>query len=114
MVRQWVQRLQESGILQIVAVTNPKKIGYHTMALIGVKAEGKRLPEIAEEIAAYEEVIGALIQRGVMPDDDSREPWFLCYAHSGQDIAETLTVFEGALTEIQQGHQQAAIWDMAA
>lgn len=56
-VRQRVQRLQETGILQIVAVTNPKKIGYHTMALIGVKADGKRLPAIAQEIAAYDEVI---------------------------------------------------------
>ena len=57
MVRQRVQRMTESGLLQLVAVTNPLKIGFHTMALIGVKADGHRLQEIAREIAAFEEVI---------------------------------------------------------
>ena len=54
--------------------------------------------------ALYEELICALIERGAMPDDDSREPWFLCYAHSNQDIAETLAAFEDALTEVTHGH----------
>lgn len=57
MVRQRVQRLTDAEILQIVAVTNPTRIGYHTMALIGVKADGNRLQEIAHKIAAFEEVI---------------------------------------------------------
>jgi Lrp/AsnC family transcriptional regulator for asnA, asnC and gidA len=56
-VRQRLQRLTERGVLQIVAVTNPLKIGYHTMALIGVKADGHRLQEIARQIAAFDEVI---------------------------------------------------------
>jgi Lrp/AsnC family transcriptional regulator for asnA, asnC and gidA len=57
MIRQRVQRLNDRGILQVVAVTNPLKIGYHTMAFIGVKAEGNRLQEIARKIAAFDEVI---------------------------------------------------------
>ncbi len=57
MVRQRYQRLQDAGVLQVVAVTNPLKIGYHTMALIGVKADGNRLREIADEIAQFDEVI---------------------------------------------------------
>ena len=57
MIRQRVQRLSDKGVLQVVAVTNPLKIGYHTMALIGVKADGHRLQEIARQIAAFEEVI---------------------------------------------------------
>lgn len=57
MIRQRVQRLNDQGILQVVAVTNPLKIGYHTMAFIGVKAEGNRLQEIARQIATFEEVI---------------------------------------------------------
>ena len=55
--RQRVQRLNDQGILQVVAVTNPLKIGYHTMAFIGVKAEGQRLQEIARQIATFDEVI---------------------------------------------------------
>ena len=57
MIRQRVQRLNDRGILQVVAVTNPLKIGYHTMALIGVKADGNRLRDIARQIAAFDEVI---------------------------------------------------------
>lgn len=57
MIRQRVQRLNERGVLQVVAVTNPFKIGYNTMAMIGVKADGYRLQEIARQIAAFDEVI---------------------------------------------------------
>ncbi|MBP7961564.1 MAG: Lrp/AsnC family transcriptional regulator [Caldilineaceae bacterium] len=61
MVRQRTQRLTDNGVLQFVAVTNPLKIGYHTMALIGVKADGQRLKEIARQIAAFDEVIYLVI-----------------------------------------------------
>jgi Lrp/AsnC family transcriptional regulator for asnA, asnC and gidA len=64
MIRQRVQRLQEGGVLQFVAVTHPLKTGYHTMALIGVKADGHRLQEIARQIAAFEEVIYLAITAG--------------------------------------------------
>lgn len=57
MIRQRMQRLNDQGILQVVAITNPLKIGYHTMAFIGVKAEGNRLQTIARQIAAFDEVI---------------------------------------------------------
>jgi glutamate-1-semialdehyde 2,1-aminomutase len=42
----------------------------------------------------YLRLIEGAIERGVMPDHDPREPWFLCYAHSDEDIAQTLTVME--------------------
>ncbi len=35
----------------------------------------------------------AAMERGVMPDYDPREPWFLCYAHTDQDIHRTLEVY---------------------
>jgi len=38
-----------------------------------------------------------LIRRGVMPDADGREPWFLCYSLSEQDVAETLNVFNDSV-----------------
>ena len=64
MIRQRVQRLVDAGVLQFVAVTHPLRIGYHTMALIGVKADGHRLREIANQIAAFEEVIYLAITSG--------------------------------------------------
>jgi glutamate-1-semialdehyde 2,1-aminomutase len=50
----------------------------------------------------YERLAMALIDRGVMPDGDGREPWFLCYSHGEQEIAETLTAFEEAAKEAKQ------------
>lgn len=64
MIRQRVQRLQDGGVLQFVAVTHPLRTGYHTMALIGVKADGHRVQEIARQIAAFEEVIYLAITAG--------------------------------------------------
>lgn len=64
MVRQRVQRLIEHGVLQIVAVTNPLLMGFHTMALIGVKVDGRRLREIAQHIAQFEEVIYLVLSTG--------------------------------------------------
>lgn len=45
----------------------------------------------------YEKVAMELIQRGVMPDADGREPWFLCYSLSEADVAETLNVFNDSV-----------------
>jgi hypothetical protein len=42
-----------------------------------------------------------LIDRGVMPDADGREPWFLCYSHGEQDITDSLTVFEEAVRAVK-------------
>jgi glutamate-1-semialdehyde 2,1-aminomutase len=33
------------------------------------------------------------IEKGVMPDHDAREPWFLCYEHSDADVDETLNIY---------------------
>jgi glutamate-1-semialdehyde 2,1-aminomutase len=40
----------------------------------------------------YLRLVEAAIERGIMPDHDPREPWYLCYSHSDADIDETLNV----------------------
>jgi glutamate-1-semialdehyde 2,1-aminomutase len=45
----------------------------------------------------YLKIIEAMIERGVMPDHDPREPWFLCSAHSDEDIDTTLSVVREAI-----------------
>ena len=47
----------------------------------------------------YSEIIFGMIDRGVMPVDDAKEPWFISSAHSDEDVATTLTAFEEALVE---------------
>jgi glutamate-1-semialdehyde aminotransferase len=49
----------------------------------------------------YEAIAMELIERGVQPDSDGREPWFLCYALSEEDVAETLTVFEESVKAVK-------------
>jgi glutamate-1-semialdehyde 2,1-aminomutase len=46
------------------------------------------------------ELLEALIERGISVDDDPREPWFMCAAHSVEDIAETLNAFEDAVKSL--------------
>jgi glutamate-1-semialdehyde 2,1-aminomutase len=41
----------------------------------------------------YLRLAEAAIERGVMPDHDAREPWFLCYSHSDADIDRTLETY---------------------
>jgi len=38
----------------------------------------------------YLRLMDGLMERGIMPDHDAREPWFLCYAHTEEDIDKTL------------------------
>lgn len=47
----------------------------------------------------YESLIMGMIRRGVMPSPEAHEPWFLAAAHSEEDVATTLQVFEEALDE---------------
>ena len=49
--------------------------------------------------ALYDRIIVQLAERGVLPEMDDREPWFISYSHSEADIAETLTKFEEAVKE---------------
>ena len=51
----------------------------------------------------YLSLIEALIERGVMPDHDPREPWFLCYSHSEEDIDRTLEAFDDCVKTVKRG-----------
>ncbi len=64
MVRVRYNRLVEKGVLRVMAITNPLRMGYQTMALIGIKADGKRLLEVADKIAALDEVIYLIVVSG--------------------------------------------------
>lgn len=54
-VRQRVQKLRETGIIQIVAVTDPKQIGFNRQALVGIRVDGD-VRQVAEQLAAVPEV----------------------------------------------------------
>jgi Lrp/AsnC family transcriptional regulator, regulator for asnA, asnC and gidA len=53
-VRRRVQRLKDSGVMQIVAITDPLQLGYGREALIGIRVHGDvRL--VADKIASIDE-----------------------------------------------------------
>jgi Lrp/AsnC family transcriptional regulator, regulator for asnA, asnC and gidA len=62
-VRQRVQRLVESGVMQVVAVTDPMQLGFSRQAMIGIRATGELEP-IADQVATLEEVDYVVITAG--------------------------------------------------
>jgi Lrp/AsnC family transcriptional regulator for asnA, asnC and gidA len=62
-VRQRVQRLLDSGVMQIVAVTDPLQLGFARQAMIGIHAEGDLEP-IAEKLSIMAEVDYVIVTAG--------------------------------------------------
>ena len=54
-VRQRVQRLIDTGFIQIVAVTDPLQVGFTRQAMIGVSVDGDLTP-VGDALAAMDEV----------------------------------------------------------
>lgn len=76
-VRQRVQKLTDSGVLQIVAVTDPLKLGFSRQAMIGIRCVGDSM-QVADAIAKIPAVDYVVITAGsfdvmaevVCEDDD--------------------------------------------
>lgn len=64
MIRLRYNRLVEQGFLRVVAITNPLRMGYKTMAMIGIRADGSKLLDVAEKISRLDEVIYMIISSG--------------------------------------------------
>ena len=45
----------------------------------------------------YDKIMTHLYHNGVWPENDAREPWFLCESHTDEIIDETLNKFEDAV-----------------
>ena len=76
-VRQRVQRLIDSGTVQVVAVTDPLRLGLRRMAMIGIRTEGDTVA-IADQLRGIDDVEYVVITAGsfdllaevVVADDD--------------------------------------------
>lgn len=62
-VRQRVQRLIESGVMQVVAVTDPLTLGFGLQAMVGVAVDGD-LREVAATLAKLDEVSYVVVTTG--------------------------------------------------
>jgi Lrp/AsnC family transcriptional regulator for asnA, asnC and gidA len=62
-VRQRVQRLTDSGVVQVVAVTDPLSVGFTVQAMIGIGAEGD-LRRLAAKLSDLPEIDYVVIASG--------------------------------------------------
>ncbi|MDQ6935303.1 MAG: Lrp/AsnC family transcriptional regulator [Actinomycetota bacterium] len=62
-VRQRVQKLVDSGVMQVVAVTDPLELGFARQAMIGVRVTGELEP-VADALAELPEVDYVVITAG--------------------------------------------------
>lgn len=62
-VRQRVQRLLDSGMVQIVAVTDPMQLGFLRQAMIGVNVAGDA-QQVADQLADIDEIEYVVVTAG--------------------------------------------------
>ncbi|MGI6147934.1 MAG: Lrp/AsnC family transcriptional regulator [Firmicutes bacterium] len=63
-VRRRVARLLDEGILRIVGITDPFRIGLYTVAIVGLKVERGRIDPIANALAELPEVRSVALSTG--------------------------------------------------
>jgi Lrp/AsnC family transcriptional regulator for asnA, asnC and gidA len=76
-VRQRVARLQDTGVIQVVAITDPLQLGFRRQAMVGVRADGD-IVAVADALAEMPEIDYVVITAGsfdvlveaVCEDDD--------------------------------------------
>ena len=62
-VRQRVQKLTDSGVMQVVAVTDPLQLGFARQAMVGIRCRGE-LEVVAEALGELQEVDYVVITAG--------------------------------------------------
>jgi Lrp/AsnC family transcriptional regulator for asnA, asnC and gidA len=62
-VRQRVQKLTDSGVMQVVAVTDPLQLGFARQAMIGIRVSGPLEP-VADRLAELDAVDYVVITAG--------------------------------------------------
>jgi Lrp/AsnC family transcriptional regulator for asnA, asnC and gidA len=62
-VRQRVQKLTDSGVMQIVAVTDPLQVGFARQAMIGIRCTGDT-DELARSLADIDEIDYVVLTAG--------------------------------------------------
>ncbi|HUQ79299.1 MAG TPA: aspartate aminotransferase family protein, partial [Patescibacteria group bacterium] len=62
----------------------------------------------------YDAVALGMLARGAMPEPDSREPWFMCEAHSqGDTVDRIVTIFEESLHAALEGRARGQVAESA-
>jgi Lrp/AsnC family transcriptional regulator for asnA, asnC and gidA len=62
-VRARVRKLSRQGVMQVVAVTDPLRLGFEVMALIGVQTDGS-IEQIAARVSSWDECSYLVVAAG--------------------------------------------------
>jgi Lrp/AsnC family transcriptional regulator for asnA, asnC and gidA len=101
-VRQRYRRLIETGVLQVVGVADPFKIGFHSMAMIGINVaiDGDRgIDAVARELAGFHEISYVVMSTGsfdllaevIVPNHDDFARFLTDQLHQVKGITRTET-----------------------
>ncbi|HSK90131.1 MAG TPA: Lrp/AsnC family transcriptional regulator [Euzebyales bacterium] len=63
-IRYRVRRLEDAGILQIVGIADPLRIGFDLMALVGVKGTAGKLDHICDQLGELPEASYVIVTAG--------------------------------------------------
>jgi glutamate-1-semialdehyde 2,1-aminomutase len=92
----------KSGIDEILTEADIPHVLIGPPSMFGILLGTDQTPHDFRDYTAgdgslYEAIGMELAMRGVLPDSDGREPWFLCYALTEEDVAETLNIFNDSV-----------------
>jgi len=93
-----LKRIFEDAGIQMLITGHPSMFALS----VGVERLTNQRDWAKSDHEYYERLAAAAMERGVMPDVDPREPWFLSYSHSDADIDETLNVMEDVVRAVKQ------------
>lgn len=113
-VRNRVARLTEEGVLRVVGIADPYRLGYNAPAIVGVEVEPGQVEAAAEAIAAFEEVSYLVMTAGsfdllveVFTRDNEHFTHFLTRKlHQVEGVRRTETFF------ILRSYKLASRWRM--
>ena len=63
-VRRRLAKLLKGGVIRVVAVAEPERLGYHTSAFIGLQVDPAQVEEVATKLAALAETERVAITTG--------------------------------------------------
>lgn len=102
------RRLQD-GLSRVLSEAGLPHVVSGPPAMFGILLTTQQDPREFRDFARvnetlYTKVMMHLIANGAMPDPDDREPWFLCYSHSEEDVDRTLEFFADAVKKALAEH----------
>jgi Lrp/AsnC family transcriptional regulator, regulator for asnA, asnC and gidA len=112
MVRYRVGRLEQSGVLQIVGIADPLRLGFDRMALIALKVKPGSVHEVCEAVTAFPETSYVAAIAGVY--DVIAEVICRDTAHFNELLTERLHRVEGVVSAesflVLEIHKMAYGW----